>query len=200
LPVNPMDPMQLRRVVPPPFQGRIIDAPPTCSPTPTRRERTWHCLVSDCSSSFFRLQDRKRHLLAHLPPWIHCAYPGCSWKGNRPSAFKNHWSANPSHPSSSQDLEKGQSIIYDPFPLVESIEEGTLSIHDARKRAMSTVRVKALELGMPGLCDDTRGRKRKRAQPSDTRMSSRSAEREKGNLDSHLEGRDDKEVEKAKVR
>jgi hypothetical protein len=197
--------MQLRRVVPPPFQGRIIDAPPIYSPTPKRRERTWHCLVPDCPSSFFHQQHRRQHLLSHLPLWIHCSYPSCSWKGDRLSALRSHRSTE--HRSSGQYSETGFLKLYDPFPLVKRIEEGTLSIHDARKHAndaMSTVtrRVKAIELGMPRLCDNTRpgGRKRKRAQPSDTRMSSRSAEREKGNLESHLEGRDDKEVEKAKVR
>ncbi len=81
---------------------------------------------------------------------------------------------------------------------MERIEEGTLSIHDARKHAMSMVKDKALELGMPGLCDNTRRRKG-RTQPSDTWMSSRCAEREKGNLEPHLEGQDDKDVEKAMV-
>ena len=155
--------MQSRRVAPPPLQGGIIDAPPTCSPTPKKRERTWHCLVSDCPSSFFRQQDRRRHLLSHLPHWIHCAYPGCSWKGDRPSAFKRHWTTNPSHPSSSQDSGNDQFIIYDPFPLVERIEEGTLSIQDAKKHAMSMVKNKALDLGMPGLCDNPYGRKGRRA-------------------------------------
>jgi len=197
LPVNPMDPMQLRRGVPPPPQGRSIDAPSTCLPTPKRRERMWHCLVSDCPSSFFRFQDRKRHLLSHLPHWIHCAYPGCSWKGDRPSAFRRHWSTNLSHLSSGQD--EGQFIIYDPFPLTERIEEGTLSVHDARKHAMLMVKKKALELDMPGLCNNPWGRKGRRAQQSGTWVSSRRAEKEKGNLESHSEGRDNKEVEKAKV-
>jgi hypothetical protein len=90
-------------------------------------------------------------------------------------------------------------MIYDPFPLVKRIEEGTLSIQDARNHAVSKVKNKALELGMPGLYDNPWGRKGRRAQPSDTWMSSINAEKEKENLEPHLEGRDDQEVEKVNV-
>jgi hypothetical protein len=193
LPIN-IDFMQPPCVIFSPPQDGIV---PT-TPIPKKHEpRKWRCPASGCSSSFVRIQERKRHLLSHLPLWIHCSYPSCSWKGDRLSAFRSH--RNTKHPSSGQDSEKGHLILYDPFPLVKRIEEGTLSIHDARNHAMSMVKNKALELGLPGLYDNPWGRKGRRAQPSDTWMSSRSAEKEKGNVESHLEGRDDKEVEKAKV-
>jgi len=143
---------------PPNYGGGAIGA----SPVPQQSVRNWTCLDPGCPSSFERPQERKRHLLSHLPHWIHCPYPGCCWRGNRPNVFRRHW-AN-SHPPSGQDLDEGQFKAYDPWPLVEGIEEGSLSVEEAKNHAMSMVKEKASELGKQELWENPWGRKGRRDQ------------------------------------
>ena len=132
------------------------------SPIPQQRARNWPCPAPGCLSSFDRPQERKRHLLTHLPHWVHCPFPGCCWRGNRLSVFKRHWGN--SHPPSSQDLEEDQFKAYDPGPLVEMIEEGSLSVEEAKNRAMTMVKEKASELGKQELWENPWGRQGRRAQ------------------------------------
>jgi hypothetical protein len=156
LSASPMGYIQLPRAAPLLPQSGTIDF----SPTPQRCRRAWPCPVSGCPASFNRSQERKRHLLTHLPYWIHCPDPGCSWRGNRLGAFRKHWGSD--HPSSIQEPDKDRYEIYDPFPLVEVIIEGSLCIKAAQNKAISMVLMKASELGNSELCDNPWGhRKRK---------------------------------------
>lgn len=139
-------------------QSSIVDI----SPIRKQHGHNYPCPVQDCLSSFRRRQDRNRHVLAHLPYWIHCPYPGCSWRGDRPSVFNAHWSRN--HPSSGQDPGEDQYKTYDPLLLVGDIVEGTLSIQEAQNRALSMVEKKASELGMKELCENIWGRRGRRPQ------------------------------------
>jgi hypothetical protein len=155
---NPPYVMQPPRVTPPPRQGEIVN--------PSRNRRTrklrWPCPIPGCSSLLGRRQDRNRHLFVHLPPWMHCPVPGCRWKGDRPCTFKKHWTRD--HPSGGQEPDEEQCKTYDPLPFLAKLVKRSLSLEAAYEGAMSEVRKKASELGKPGLCEDTRGRKERRAQ------------------------------------
>lgn len=145
---------------PPDHGGGIVGA----SPIPQQSARNYPCLAPDCLASFDRPQERRRHLSTHLPHWIHCPYPGCWWRGDRLDVFRGH--LGNSHPPSSQDLDEGQFKTYDPWPLIERIEDGSLSVEEAKNYAMRMVREKGSELGKQELWENPWGRKgRRRAQP-----------------------------------
>ena len=152
-PIDPLEPLG-HGVIPPPTYGVVVDA----SLIPKSRARNWRCPASGCLS-FCRRQERNRHLLIHLPQWIHCPYPGCSWRGGRLDLFRRHWDRDSNHPSSSRDLDDRQFMTYDPRPLVGKVEKGSLSIRDAKNYAMLMVRKKASDVGKPELCENPWGRK-----------------------------------------
>jgi hypothetical protein len=154
-----VDLMQPCYVTSPTTQDGATHIPPSRKPP----RRDWPCPVPGCSSSLGRLQDRDRHILIHLPYWIHCPNLDCSWRGDRPSDFKRHWRRD--HSSSSQEPSEDQHKTYDPLPLVGKIVWGTLSIQDANEHALSMVRKKSSELGMKDMYENPWGRKgRKRTQ------------------------------------
>jgi hypothetical protein len=136
-------------------------------PIQRRRVQSLPCPVSRCQSSLGRTQDQKRHLLTHLPHCIHCPAPDCFWRGDRINAFGRHWSN--AHPFSIRVPDEDEYRTYDPQPLMRAISEGTLSIQDAQRRAISMVRRRALELPKPELSDDPWGSKCKRLKNSDLR-------------------------------
>jgi len=113
-----------------------------------------------CSALLGRLQERRRHIVSHLPLWLQCPDPACSWRGSRWETLKNHRRKN--HSSSGQEYDKDNSIIYDPWPLVKEITERTTRIEDAGDVANSMVVKRALELGKLGIWGDFWGRKRKK--------------------------------------
>ena len=114
-----------------------------------------------CHASLGRSQDGKRHKVSHLPHWLQCPDPGCSWRGDRWGNLRNHrLKIHKVRPSSSQELDKCKAVIYDPWPLVEEITDDT-SLESARKNAISLVEKKAVEVGKSGLWRDFWGRKRK---------------------------------------
>lgn len=125
-----------------------------------RPVHSFPCLVPRCPSSFSRAQDQRRHLLIHLPRWIHCPAPDCSWRGDRLSAFARHWGRD--HPSSSQVPEEDQCKIFDPLPLMKGIADGSVCIQDAQKYAVSMVKKKASILGKPELFENPWGRKQRK--------------------------------------
>ena len=156
---SPGDPMNLTQglhIAPLPLQSGDTDA----SPKSQKRVRNHPCPALGCPT-FRRPQDLKRHLSTHLPHWVNCPDPDCSWRGDRLSVFRKHWDSN-RHPSSGQDLDEDQFIIYDPWPFVEKIEAGSLPIQDAQKQAMAMVSKRASELRKPELRENPWGRKRKR--------------------------------------
>ena len=152
---DPMDPTQPLHVSPLPLQGGDTDA----FPKSKKYVRNYPC-PAGCPSSFRRPQDLRRHLSTHLPHWVNCADTDCSWRGDRLSVFRKHWDSN--HPSGSQDLDEDKFITYDPWPFVEKIKDGSLSIEDAQKQAMALVSKRASELRKPELSENPWGRKRRR--------------------------------------
>jgi|SRR5712672_3419350 len=130
------------------------------SPIRKNRLREYSCPVPGCPKSFYRSQEQKRHLLTHLPHWVHCPEPGCSWRGNRLGTFRKHRGSD--HPSSIQEPDKDQYEIYDPFPLVEEIIQGSLCIKAAENRAIAAVLMKASELDSSELCDNPWGRQKRK--------------------------------------
>ena len=125
------------------------------------------CPVSRCQSSLGRAQDQRRHLLTHLPHWVHCPAPECIWRGDRPDAFVRHWGSD--HPSVIRVPNEDQCRTYDPQPLMRAISDGTLSIQAAQRHAISAVRRKASELQKPELFDNPWGSKSKKQRNSDPR-------------------------------
>jgi len=115
-----------------------------------------------CSALLGRLQERRRHIVSHLPFWLQCPDPACSWRGSRWETLKNH--RRKKHPSSGQGHhdDKSNSIIYDPWPLVKEITEYTTRIEDAGDIAKLLVVKRASELGKLGIWDDCWGRKRRK--------------------------------------
>ncbi|KAI0270002.1 hypothetical protein BC834DRAFT_582871 [Gloeopeniophorella convolvens] len=103
----------------------------------------WPCPVPDCSASYSRPQDRERHIReTHLPRWLYCSHPGCSWTGTRQYALdvhlKRHKGISP--PNFSRE-------IYDPSPIVKGLIRGETSIEQAVYEAKRLVLAAAVALG-----------------------------------------------------
>ena len=115
-----------------------------------------------CCALLGRLQERRRHIVSHLPFWLQCPDPTCSWRGSRWETLKKHRRKN--HPFSGhwQEYDNDSSIIYDPWPLVEGITEHITRIEDAGEIANSMVVKRASELGKLGIWGDIWGRKRRK--------------------------------------
>ena len=113
-----------------------------------------------CAALLGRLQDRKRHMLSHLPHWLQCQAPGCPWRGDRWEHLRVH--RLKVHPSSGQESDTRKSIIYDPLPLVKGITDNT-TFENAKTIAVSLVEVKAKELKKLELWGDLFGRRRRRS-------------------------------------
>jgi hypothetical protein len=126
-------------------------------PIQRRRVPSLPCPVSGCPSSLGRTQDQRRHLLTHLPHWIHCPVPDCLWRGDRLNAFVRHWGND--HPSGIQVPKEDEWKTYDPQPLMKAISEGTHCIQVAQKHAISMVKKRALELRKPELFENPWGSK-----------------------------------------
>ncbi|KAF8494577.1 hypothetical protein F5888DRAFT_629022 [Russula emetica] len=135
-----------------------------------RRVHSLPCPVSGCPSSLSRTQDQRRHLLTHLPHWIHCPAPDCFWRGDRLNAFVRHWGNDHHHPTtgSTQVPNEDQCKTFDPQPLMKAISEG-FCIQAAQKHAISMVKKRALELRKPELSENPWGSKWKRQKNSDPR-------------------------------
>ncbi|KAN0116324.1 hypothetical protein V8E52_005943 [Russula decolorans] len=149
--------------------------PPALSPRagstdvfPTQRRQSLPCPVSGCPTSLSRIQDQRRHLLTHLPHWIHCPVSDCSWRGDRLNAFVRHWGND--HPSAGIQVPKEDHFkTYDPQPLMKAISEATLCVQDAQKHAISMVKQRALDLRKPELFENPWGSKWKKLKNSDPR-------------------------------
>jgi len=66
------------------------------------------------------------------------------------------------HPSSSQESDTHESVIYDPWPLVKRITDNT-TFENAKTTAISLVEEKAKELNKLELWGDLWGRRRRRS-------------------------------------
>lgn len=96
-----------------------------------------------CHMDFPRPQDRKRHMLLYLPSWLQCPEGDCPWRGSRRGNLLTHYRKN--HPSSSQEVDRNESMIYDPWPLVEGIKDET-TLQNATQQAISLLKVRAVEV------------------------------------------------------
>lgn len=91
-----------------------------------------------CSVMSGRRQERNRHLLSHLPPWIRCPLPDCQLRGSRLDLFLIHWKTLRSkHPDDSPT--RSQFAIYDP----DLIYDGVISVGKAEVIARGLVYAKA---------------------------------------------------------
>ncbi|KAI9452210.1 hypothetical protein BJY52DRAFT_1226233 [Lactarius psammicola] len=162
-----------RQDIQPVFASRVSHVQPSCAIPALRQDRTsdvpldvhplrppmrtWLCPC--CREPFRCPQDRKRHLPLHLPLWISCSHDECSWRGYRLDAFRKHWHSE--HQSTSQVPDESGSKLYDPWPLVERIAGGTVSIGDAGNLAVVWIKNIALSLDKQELLFDPWGRKGK---------------------------------------
>ncbi|KAI0250327.1 hypothetical protein BJV78DRAFT_590574 [Lactifluus subvellereus] len=151
--VSPISYNQPLYAAPEPFQDGVSDT------APKGTEPSWCCPVSGCSAPFGRPQERRRHVVSHLPHCFYCRVPGCSWRGDRVAAFLRH---RKDHPSSSQAPDKDEFTIYDPLPLVDDVIEGSKTIGEAQRIAESMVRSKAQEFGKSEIWGNAWGRRRRR--------------------------------------
>ncbi|KAH9064011.1 hypothetical protein EDB87DRAFT_1820639 [Lactarius vividus] len=111
-----------------------------------------------CHDIFTRWQDRDRHLVTHLPHWIHCPISNCTWRGNRVRQFEDHWGRE--H-RSYHIPGRNQFEIFDPQEFVNQINAGTIPVV-ATGRAIERVLAKAGQLGKPSMSKDPWGWKIKR--------------------------------------
>jgi hypothetical protein len=144
--------------IPPAVQARATI--PVADATPEPLVSKWRCPYGDCAESPGRWQDQKRHLHTHLPKWICCVHPGCSWRGDRVDALAKH--RRDVHPSSSQELANSEFMIYDPEPLVVGLLNGTISVEEAQSIANAMVKSRVDELGKSEIWEGLSGRRKKR--------------------------------------
>jgi hypothetical protein len=111
-----------------------------------------------CERSFRRPQERDRHVLTHLPYFLFCPLPDCSWRGDRPYCLRRHWTNHHAESGEVPDLE--QCHIYDPDPLVPSLGNRVLLIEEVTEAVLQVVRVRAQELDKVGVWKGEWGRAR----------------------------------------
>ncbi|KAI9452225.1 hypothetical protein BJY52DRAFT_1226246 [Lactarius psammicola] len=116
-----------------------------------------------CPESFPRKQERDRHLLKHVPYFMHCPLPHCAWRGNRAGLFKRHWQQENHrgyHEYYGHTSPGGSQIeTYDPWVILDQIINGAISLREGQDRAIVLVQVKAYELQKPSMWMDPWGRK-----------------------------------------
>ncbi|KAN0137212.1 hypothetical protein V8E53_004922 [Lactarius tabidus] len=123
--------------------------------------RGWQCSI--CVEWFARRQERDRHLLAHVPYFLHCPLSHCAWRGNRVDTFKKHWQQEDHHRYHEQygrTPEQSQIETYDPWPILNQLTNGAISPHEAEEQAIVLVQAKAYELQKPTMGRDPWGRMR----------------------------------------
>ena len=119
-----------------------------------------------CPLEFTRWQDCDRHILSHLPHWIHCPVSECSWRGNRVKSFEQHWKRN-DHPQYHESYGgipgPEEFTIFNPQEFVDHIKTGNTSISDAVYQALVYVAAKAMQLEKLSLSENLWGYKLKQA-------------------------------------
>ena len=108
-----------------------------------------HCRSAACSSckagmAFFnRYQDLEKHIQAvHLPCWIFCPHPGCTWRGSRMDDFKKHLETQ----KCGSKPERLQCQIYD-VKMITGLMKNQVCAGVAQEIAVGLVKERALELG-----------------------------------------------------
>ena len=80
---------------------------------------------------------------------MHCPLPHCAWRGNRADLFKKHWQQEDHrahHKTYGYTPKKSQIQTYDPWSILNQINDGCLCIHEGKAQANFFVQVKAGEL------------------------------------------------------
>jgi hypothetical protein len=123
-----------------------------------------------CRLKLSRWQDRDRHILTHLPHWIHCPLPHCAWRGNHVKSIKQHWKRQDHlqyHMSYGNTPRREQFQIFNPQEFVALIKAGTISASDAANQALIIVGVKANQLQKLSMSENPWGYKLKSAPAPD---------------------------------
>ncbi|KAI9437698.1 hypothetical protein H4582DRAFT_295472 [Lactarius indigo] len=161
--------VQLQPNLPPPFYS--IQS--TITPPTTATRIRWPCRI--CLASFPRRQERDRHELTHVPYFIHCPLPHCTWRGNRADLFKKHWQQEDHrsyHEYYGRIPERSQIETFDPWLILKQIINGAISLREGEDQAIVSVQVKAYELQKPGMWLDPWGRNKKALDGADSRADS----------------------------
>jgi len=145
-------------IAPPLFEDESVSIALTVS-TPKGPTHNTEKYCPICAATLGRLQDRRRHMISHLPHWLQCQTSGCSWRGDRWEHLRKH--RLKVHPSSSQKSDTRESVIYDPRSLIERITDNT-TFENVEAIAISLVEEKAKELEKLELWGDLCGRRRRR--------------------------------------
>src|SRR5579864_3080643 len=111
-------PAPLPANTPAPYPSEVAQLVPPADPLP-------QC---PCGHIFGRPQERNRHVRTHLPYWLYCPFPGCSWRGNRSYGLSRHWAEW--HAIFGEAPRPEDCKIYDP-DLVQFVLRGDLLIEEA---------------------------------------------------------------------
>ncbi|KAH9022562.1 hypothetical protein EDB85DRAFT_1995797 [Lactarius pseudohatsudake] len=131
------------------------------SSTPVTRNR-WQCPI--CWESFPRRQERDRHELTHVPYFIHCPLPHCTWRGNRADLFKKHWQQVDHcsyHGYYGRAPERSQIETFNPSLILNQITNGSISPGEGEAQAIFLVQMKAHELQKQSMLMDPWGRNKR---------------------------------------
>ncbi|KAI0290491.1 hypothetical protein BC826DRAFT_970425 [Russula brevipes] len=127
----------------------------------------------------YRPQELNRHILSmHLPCWIFCPYPSCTWRGTRPQELERHLETEKCGPKP----EREQYQIYDTKLILGWILEDGTPVEVAARYALDFVGERAIELGKEEAWSDLWGNrsrgKRLDVQPQQDLMLTRIERRE----------------------
>jgi len=120
----------------------------TTAPVPTTGNR-WRYPIRPYSFSRWRERARGRYLLRHVPYFMHCPLPHCAWRGNSAELFNSHWQQEDHrgyHAYYGRTPKRSQIETYDPWIILNQIQDGAISIREGEIRASILVLVKAFVL------------------------------------------------------
>jgi hypothetical protein len=146
---------------PPTLPSQIDITTPPATAVPRDPKPSW---CPACGVKFTRWQDRDRHIVTHLPHWIHCPLPHCAWRGNRVKSINLHWKRQDHlqyHESYGNTPRLEQFQIFNPQEFVAQIKDGTISASDAAVLALIIVGVKAKQLQKSSMSENPWGYKLK---------------------------------------
>ena len=103
------------------------------------------CPFSDCQRKYGRPQDLERHILQHLPHWIHCPRSGCNWTGNRLEILRAHLKKK--HRGAPLP-QREMFIIYNAKRIVKQLLKKEVTIALAEYEAWTSFEYGAVRLGI----------------------------------------------------
>ena len=108
-----------------------------------------------CKVTFYRAQERNRHVESYLPHSILCPFRGCVWTGRRQTDFKGHWKKG--HPGIDQVPRKDANELYNPRVFVKMIVDGT-PVKEVQRSAFSKAQESLKDLGKAHMGANVLGR------------------------------------------